>query len=149
MVCPRCSSESVTNDGRTQLGGQRFRCGGPGRRFTRRSSSGVSVRAFAHGETSVNEVIEIEAFDGVRKIVQTSAVPIRDTNERITGAVVVNEDISARKTAERELNDSYNQMRTLTGRGLFELDFDQNGQMVFKLSTDAGRAQLANLSARS
>jgi signal transduction histidine kinase len=74
-----------------------------------------SVRAFVNGE-SVNEVIEIEAFDGVRKIVQSSAVPIRDSNERITGAVVVNEDISARKTAERELNDSYNLMRTLTGR---------------------------------
>ena len=74
------------------------------------------MRALVNGETSVNEVIEIEAFDGVRKIIQNSAVPIRDANERITGAVVVNEDISARKTAERELNDSYNQMRTLTGR---------------------------------
>jgi signal transduction histidine kinase len=37
-------------------------------------------------------------------------------HEQITGAVVVNEDVSARKTAERELNDSYNQMRALTGR---------------------------------
>jgi signal transduction histidine kinase len=69
-----------------------------------------------NGETSVNEVIEIEAFDGTRKIIQNSAVPIRDANERITGAVIVNEDISARSTAERELNDSYHQMRTLTGR---------------------------------
>ena len=76
----------------------------------------ASVRAMVSGETPVNEVIEIEAFDGVRKIIQNSAVPIRDTNQRITGAVVVNEDISASKTAERELNDSYNQMRTLTGR---------------------------------
>ena len=76
----------------------------------------ASVRACVNGETSVNEVLEIEAFDGVRKIIQNSAVPIRDANERITGAVVVNEDISARKTAERELNDSYHQMRALTGR---------------------------------
>jgi hypothetical protein len=29
--------------------------------------------------------------------------------------MIVNEDVSARKTAERELNDSYNQMRMLTG----------------------------------
>jgi len=76
----------------------------------------ASVRALVNGETSVNEVVDIEAFDGVRKTIQNSAVPIRDTSERITGAVVVNEDISARKTAERELNDSYNQMRALTGR---------------------------------
>jgi signal transduction histidine kinase len=75
-----------------------------------------SARASRDGQTTVNEVIEIEAFDGVRKILQTSAVPIRDTDERVTGAVVVNEDISSRKTAERELSDSYNQMRTLTGR---------------------------------
>jgi hypothetical protein len=39
-------------------------------------------------------------------------------------------------------------MRTLTGRGLFDMDFDQDGQMVFKLSSDAGRAQLAELSGR-
>jgi two-component system NarL family sensor kinase len=76
----------------------------------------ASVRAMAKGESSVNEVLDIEAYDGVRKIIQNSAIPIRDTNERITGAVIVNEDISARMTAERELNESYHQMRTLTGR---------------------------------
>jgi PAS domain S-box-containing protein len=75
-----------------------------------------SARALINGETSVEQVIEIEAFDGARKIIQTSAVPIRDSHEHVTGAVVVNEDISARKTAEHELNDSYNQLRTLTGR---------------------------------
>jgi signal transduction histidine kinase len=75
-----------------------------------------SVRAMVTGEAAVNDVLEIEAFDGVRKIIHSSAVPIRDANESITGAVIVNEDISASKTAERELNDSYRQMRTLTGR---------------------------------
>jgi signal transduction histidine kinase len=79
-------------------------------------SEWASVRAFVNGETRVNEVLAIEDFDGARKIIQNSAVPIRDANERITGAVVVNEDISARTTVERELNDSYNQMRMLTGR---------------------------------
>jgi phage FluMu protein Com len=39
MACPRCKSVIVTKDGTTQLGGQRFRCSGCGRRFTRRSSS--------------------------------------------------------------------------------------------------------------
>ncbi|HXM37045.1 MAG TPA: MEDS domain-containing protein [Gemmatimonadales bacterium] len=76
----------------------------------------ASVRAYVNGETAVNEVLDIEAFDGVRKIIQNSAVPIRGADGRITGAVVVNEDISARTTAERDLSDSYNQMRALTGR---------------------------------
>jgi signal transduction histidine kinase len=74
------------------------------------------MRAVVHGETSIGEEIEIEAFDGVRKIIQNSAVPIRDASERITGAVVVNEDISSSKRAARELSDSYHQMRTLTGQ---------------------------------
>src|SRR6266850_2010834 len=34
----------------------------------------ASVRAIVNGETSVNELIEIEAFDGARKIIQNSAV---------------------------------------------------------------------------
>jgi PAS domain S-box-containing protein len=76
----------------------------------------ASVRARVNGQTSINEVIDIEAFDGVRKVIQNSSVPIRDTNGRITGAVIVNQDISARTTAERERNDAFKQMRTLTGR---------------------------------
>ena len=47
MSCPRCSSESVTKDGTTGLGGQRFRCGRCSRRFTRRSTSAFSGRAYA------------------------------------------------------------------------------------------------------
>src|SRR5438128_11640010 len=47
MSCPRCSSESVTKDGATGLGGQRFRCSRYSRRFTRRSTSAFSGRAYA------------------------------------------------------------------------------------------------------
>ena len=39
-------------------------------------------------------------------------------------------------------------MRQLTGRGLFDMDFDPNGQVVWKLSPDAGRAQLAEMAGR-
>src|SRR6185436_2073149 len=66
-------------------------------------------------EASVNETIDIEALDGARKIIRTSAVPIRDSDARITGAVIVNEDVSAHVTAERERNDALTQLRTLTG----------------------------------
>jgi two-component system NarL family sensor kinase len=89
----------------------------------------ASARALVSGETSVNEVIEIETFDGVRKTIHNSAVPIRDASEGIKGAVIVNEDISARQTAERELNDSYNQMRTLTGR-LMRAQDDERRRMA-------------------
>jgi hypothetical protein len=39
-------------------------------------------------------------------------------------------------------------MRQLTGRGLFDMNFDENGQMFWKLSPDAGRAQLAEMAGR-
>jgi len=46
-------------------------------------------------------------------------------------------------------DEATSRMRELTGRGLFDLDFDANGQMVWKLSPDAGRAQLAEMAGRS
>jgi transposase-like protein len=46
MLCPRCRSLTATKDGITQLGGQRFRCSQCARRFTRRSTSAFSGRAF-------------------------------------------------------------------------------------------------------
>ena len=81
-----------------------------------RPNEWASVRARVNGETSVNELLDIEAFDGVRKVLQNSAVPIRDTSDRVTGAVIVNEDVSARVTAEREREAALTQLRTLTGR---------------------------------
>jgi PAS domain S-box-containing protein len=76
----------------------------------------ASVRAVVNGAVSIDETLDIEAFDGTRKVIQNSAAPIRDTTGDITGAVVVNEDISARRAAERELQESFSQMRTLNGR---------------------------------
>jgi PAS domain S-box-containing protein len=76
----------------------------------------ASIRALAKGDTSINEVIDIETFDGRRKIIQNSAVPIRDNHEAIVGAVVVNEDISARKTAEAAEEASMRQMQALATR---------------------------------
>jgi len=45
-------------------------------------------------------------------------------------------------------DEATSKMRELTGRGLFDLDFDANGQMTYKVSADAGKAQLAELSGR-
>jgi signal transduction histidine kinase len=75
-----------------------------------------SARARLNGETTLNEVVDIEAFDGVRKTVEMSAAPLRDFDERIIGAVFTLDDVSAQKKAERELHDSLAQMRALSGR---------------------------------
>lgn len=80
------------------------------------STEWASIRALRNGETSLGELLEIEARDGVRRVIENSAVPIRDGSDAIAGAVIINADISARHTAERELHESLSQLRALTGR---------------------------------
>jgi hypothetical protein len=43
-------------------------------------------------------------------------------------------------------DDATAKLRALTGKGLFDLDFDGNGQMVYKLSDSASQGQLAQRS---
>jgi PAS domain S-box-containing protein len=110
----------------------------------------ASTRALLAGESALNEVVDIEAFDGVRKVIQNSAVPIRDANEEITGAVIINEDISARDAAERNLNESLGQMRALAGRLLRAQDDERRriAQMLHETTAQdlaALKMQLARL----
>jgi PAS domain S-box-containing protein len=63
----------------------------------------AAARAVSREETSLNEEIEIECFDGTHKIILNSAKPIYDVDRTLVGAVVVNEDISERKRYEQKL----------------------------------------------
>jgi diguanylate cyclase (GGDEF)-like protein/PAS domain S-box-containing protein len=60
-------------------------------------------RAIGSGETTLNEELEIECLDGTHRIILNSAVPIRDGLGEIVGAVVINQDITARKAAEKQI----------------------------------------------
>ena len=63
----------------------------------------AAARAINRGETSLNEEIEIEAFDGAHKIILNSVKPIFDEQLAITGAIAVNQDITERKHHEQAL----------------------------------------------
>ncbi|MDB5765124.1 MAG: hypothetical protein JWQ21_4119 [Herminiimonas sp.] len=63
----------------------------------------ATARAIHTGETTIDEEIVIECLDGTRKIILNSAVPLRDDQHNIVGAIGVNQDISERKRAEEEL----------------------------------------------
>ena len=63
----------------------------------------AAARAIRDGETSIDEEIEIQCFDGTRKIILNSAIPLRDAGGPITGAIIVNQDVTTRVAAEREL----------------------------------------------
>ena len=68
-------------------------------------SRGALARAL-HGETSLNELIDIETFDGVRKRVLNSALPLRTEDGHIRGAMVLIEDITPRYRAEQDMLSS-------------------------------------------
>jgi hypothetical protein len=73
----------------------------------------ASLRALSRGETSLNELIDIETFDGVHKIIRNSSAPIRNSEGMIVGAVFVNEDVTERKRAEEETKHQAARAETL------------------------------------
>lgn len=70
------------------------------------SDQWAAARAIEFGETTINEEIEIECFDGTNKIILNSSIPIRDEGEKIIGAVTVNQDITQLKRTEDKLRRS-------------------------------------------
>lgn len=62
------------------------------------------------GITVVDEMLEIEAFDGKKKIILNYTTPLLDNNGKVEGAIVVNQDITERKRAEQALQESYHML---------------------------------------
>jgi integral membrane sensor domain MASE1 len=65
------------------------------------------ARAVKSGETRIGEQVEIEGFDGQRRVIRSSAMPLRDPNTTIIGAIAVQEDIriGAKRTAPARAGD--------------------------------------------
>ena len=63
----------------------------------------AAARAIRKGETSIDEEIRIQCFDGSMKVILNSAIPLHDPERKINGAIIVNQDITARKQQELEL----------------------------------------------
>jgi diguanylate cyclase (GGDEF)-like protein/PAS domain S-box-containing protein len=83
------------------------------------------ARAVRKGETSLNEVIDIECFDGTRKTILNSAMPLRGPDGEITGAFIVNQDITEQRKAEAALRESEARLKEAQGIahvGSWELD---------------------------
>jgi PAS domain S-box-containing protein len=70
-------------------------------------------RAFRNGEVSLNEEIDIECFDGTRKTIRNSAVPVRNDLGEIISAVAVVLDITEEIRAKRALKESEEKFRTM------------------------------------
>jgi PAS domain S-box-containing protein len=73
----------------------------------------AAARAIKTGETFIGQEIKIQCFDGTYKTILNSAAPLLDDETGIIGAVAVNLDITERKQAEKELQQSESHLRTL------------------------------------
>ncbi|HEX9013353.1 MAG TPA: PAS domain-containing protein [Anaerolineaceae bacterium] len=74
-----------------------------GRRITAREWP--ITRAVTHGETILEEEMDIITPDGLRKTILNSTVPLHDEDGQVSGAVMVSQEITERKQMEAELSE--------------------------------------------
>jgi PAS domain S-box-containing protein len=78
-----------------------------------RAGDWAASRAMTSGEHTLNEELEIEAFDGSHRIILNSAIPLTTEQDGLIGAIAVNQDITQRKHDEDELQAAHDQLSTL------------------------------------
>ena len=65
----------------------------------------AGARALKKGETSIEEEVEIECFDGTHKIILDTAVPLLKSDGSINGAITINQDITERRRTNQKLEE--------------------------------------------
>lgn len=98
----------------------------------------ASERALRAGQTSLNELIDIDAYDGQRKTIQNSAAPIRGADGVIVGAVIVNEEVTERVRAEQALQESANRLQQLSRR-LLAVQEQERRRLSLELHDEFGQ----------
>lgn len=107
------------------------------------------ARAVERGETSIDEIVDIECFDGTRKTISYSALPLRDEHGGLLGGIMVNQDITERVRAETALNASRDLFRSVVENApirVFWKDVEMRylgGNSLF--ARDAGMARAEDL----
>ena len=71
-----------------------------------RADEWALAKTIRSGETIVDELLEIAAFDGKRKTILNYTAPVLDGEGQVDGAIVVNLDISERKALEDQLRQA-------------------------------------------
>lgn len=116
-----------------------------GRRI--RPQEWAGVRVVKTGEVIINEEVEIENFEGERKVILNSAIPLRNAQNRVQGAIIVNEDITDLKRAEEAMEQRLialtrplGDLSTVKFEDLFDLDMIQSIQDAFAEATGVASA---------
>lgn len=115
------------------------------------------AKTIRKGVTIVDELLEIEAFDGKRKTILNYTAPVLDDNGNIDGAIVVNLDISDRAALETQLaqaqkmesigrlaggvaHDFNNMLGVILGYLNFALEQVEPGQPLFAILQEIRKA---------
>ncbi len=108
-----------------------------------------AARAIQHGETVLDQIVEIESLDGKRKTITNSAIPLRDASGRVLGAIVAVSDISERIRFEKALHysnqlleSSREELRRATAR-LEQRVEDERKQIARDLHVQLGQSLIA------
>jgi PAS domain S-box-containing protein len=94
----------------------------------------ASALAVQKGETTIDQEIEIQRFDGGRAFVLNSAAPIRDAHGRISGSAVTIRDVTSLKRAEEAVREREQQLISIynTVRDVvFYLGVEPSGEFRF------------------
>jgi PAS domain S-box-containing protein len=114
----------------------------------------AAARAIQKGESSIDERIEIETFEGRRKVILNSAIPLRGEGGAAVGAFIVNQDITDLHRTEQRLRRAERKLRGLAQR-LLEAQEQERRWIAQELHDDIGqviaamRLQLAYIAERS
>jgi PAS domain S-box-containing protein len=100
--------------------------------------SWASLRVLRDGQTILNELVDIETFDGQKKTIQNSAAPIRNAEGVIQGAVIVNEDVTERVRAEEALRHALDRLQHLSRR-LLEVQEEERRHIARELHDEFGQ----------
>ncbi len=69
------------------------------------------ARAVAKGETVLEQLVEIEALDGQRRVILDSAAPLRSPSGELLGAVAVSQDVTVQRRAQEALHQLSDELR--------------------------------------